>query len=201
MPEKLDALFYQHPDVLLLARQLIGHKLVTKLNNEGITSGMIVETEAYNGIADRASHAYGGRRTNRTEIMYAEGGIAYVYLCYGIHHLFNIVTGAKNNPQAILIRAIQPIDGMPIMLKRRNLKASKPNLSSGPGSAACSLGIKTHHSGLSLTEDAIWIEPYLKFKPHEIQTGPRVGVAYAGDDANNPWRFSLKNNSWVSPAK
>ena len=199
---KLTVEFYQREDVLLISRELLGKILCTNFHNK-LTSGIIVETEAYGGTNDKASHAYGGRRTNRTEVMYAPGGTAYVYLCYGIHHLFNVVTNKKNIPHAVLIRAIEPIEGMDIMLKRRNMKKLLPKLTAGPGILSQALGISINNSGVSLLNNSIWIEksdnnyPFGDFK---IISSPRVGCQYAGEDAKNTWRFKIEGNSWVSSA-
>jgi DNA-3-methyladenine glycosylase len=169
---------------------------MTRIGNDHITGGMIVETEAYAGPEDRASHAYNSRRTSRTEIMFHEGGVAYVYLCYGIHHLFNIVTNVEGIPHAILIRAIEPSDGIDQMLLRRNMKEVSPKLSGGPGTLTQALGIKTTQTQTDLTGEQIWLEDRGFLVPEdEIIAGPRVGVSYAGEDAENPWRFQLKNRS------
>ncbi|HTA28517.1 MAG TPA: DNA-3-methyladenine glycosylase [Bacteroidia bacterium] len=188
---KLKPEFYLRKNVLQITEELIGKFLVT--NFDGVkTSGMIVEAEAYNGAIDKASHAYNGRRTKRNEIMYGEGGVAYVYLCYGIHHLFNVVTNYKDSPHAILIRAIVPIDGIDKILYRRKQKLNK-KISDGPGTLSTALGIKTEHSGLSLFGNKIWIEDRgVKFNKKDIVTSPRIGVDYAGEDAKLPYRFRLK---------
>ena len=199
---KLSADFYKRDDVLLISHELLGKVLCTNFHGK-LTSGIIVETEAYRGITDKASHAYGGRRTKRTETMYAKGGAAYVYLCYGIHHLFNVVTNVEGVPHAVLIRAIQPLDGIDIMLRRRNLKNISNRLTAGPGILSQAMGISVHISGQSLLDKQIWIEnrennnPLKDFK---IISSPRVGVQYAGKDASNPWRFQVENSPWVSPA-
>ncbi len=189
--QKLKPEFYLRKNVLQITEELIGKFLVT--NFDGVkTSGMIVEAEAYNGAIDKASHAYNGRRTKRNEIMYSEGGVAYVYLCYGIHHLFNVVTNYKDTPHAILIRAIVPIDGIDEILYRRKQKLNK-KISDGPGTLSTALGIKTEHSGLSLSGNKIWIEDRgIKFNKKDIITSPRIGVDYAGEDAKLPYRFRLK---------
>lgn len=181
--------FYLRDDVVNLSRELLGKLLCT--NIDGLyTSALITETEAYAGETDRASHAYGGRRTNRTEVMYAEGGTAYVYLCYGIHHLFNIVTGKKNTPHAILIRAVKPVDGIEIMLRRRNKFKVDKTLSGGPGTVAQALGITTAHTGVSLLGKTIWLQDEGIVVPKKkIRTGPRIGIDYAGEDAKRPYRF------------
>ncbi len=193
--------FYTRKDVVKIAKQLLGKFLVT--NFDGIyTAGMIVETEAYAGAADKASHAFGNRRTNRTETMYAEGGTAYVYLCYGIHHLFNVVTNVKDTPHAILIRGIEPADGITDMLLRRGKDKVQPSLTAGPGAMSVALGIKTSHTGLSLLGDEIWIEDRgIKLTTKDIVSGSRVGVAYAQEDALLPYRFSIKGNPFVSKGK
>ena len=197
---KLPADFYQREDVLLISRELLGKVLCTNFHGK-LTSGIIVETEAYAGVTDKASHAYGGRRTKRTETMYAKGGSAYVYLCYGIHHLFNIVTNKENIPHAVLIRAIQPRDGIEIMLQRRNKKKVDQSLTAGPGSLTRALGITVKDSGTLLMDNLIWLEDQnINYTNQDILATPRVGVQYAGKDAQNPWRFQVENSPWVSPA-
>ncbi|MDP6396551.1 MAG: DNA-3-methyladenine glycosylase [Candidatus Marinimicrobia bacterium] len=187
--------FYVRPNVVQIAKDLLGKYLLTRLEDT-VTGGMIVETEAYAGPEDRASHAHNSRRTSRTEIMFHEGGVAYVYLCYGIHHLFNIVTNVEGIPHAVLIRAIEPTDGAELMLRRRNMKEGSPKLSGGPGTLTQALGIKTTHTQTDLTDEQIWLEDRGFLVPEdEIIAGPRVGVSYAGEDAENPWRFQLKNRS------
>ena len=197
---KLPADFYQREDILLISRELLGKVLCTNFHGK-LTSGIIVETEAYAGVTDKASHAYGGRRTKRTETMYAKGGSAYVYLCYGIHHLFNIVTNKENIPHAVLIRAIQPRDGIEIMLQRRNKKKLDQSLTAGPGSLTQALGITVKDSGTLLIDNLIWLEDQnIQIKNQDIFASPRVGVHYAGEDANNLWRFRIKENLWMSPS-
>ncbi len=187
--------FYVRPSVVQIAKDLLGKYLLTRLEDT-VTGGIIVETEAYAGPEDRASHAYNSRRTSRTEIMFHEGGVAYVYLCYGIHHLFNIVTNVEGIPHAILIRAIEPSDGIDQMLLRRNMKEVSLKFSGGPGTLTQALGIKTTHTQTDLTGEQIWLEDRGFLVPEdEIIAGPRVGVSYAGEDAENPWRFQLKNRS------
>ncbi len=189
--------FYTRPDVVQIAGDLLGKHLYTNIDGT-ITSGMICETEAYAGITDKASHAYGGRRTNRTETMYARGGIAYVYLCYGIHSLFNVVTNLPGIPHAVLIRAIIPADGIDYMLKRTEKEKVTKNFGTGPGRVSRLLGIHFRHSGLDLTgkdlltPPAIWIEDCgFNVSAEMISAGPRVGVGYAGQDALLPYRFKL----------
>jgi len=183
--------FFLRDNVVDISRELIGKFLVTKIKGQ-LTSGMIVETEAYNGVIDKASHAYNSRRTARNEVMYGMGGNAYVYLCYGIHHLFNIVTNKEEIPHAILVRAIIPKDGLNVMMKRRKQKKLTRKFSDGPGTTSVALGIKTLHSGIPLSGKQIWIEDRgMEFKKSEITAGPRIGVDYAGKDALLPYRFRL----------
>jgi DNA-3-methyladenine glycosylase len=195
---KLPFSYYLNPDVLFLARDLLGKVLYTQINGE-ITAGIIVETEAYFGIGDKASHAYGYRRTNRTEIMYSQGGVSYVYLCYGIHYMFNVVTSVENEPHAILIRAVEPLEGKEIMERRRNMPAEKAAISSGPGSTAKALGITISLNAKDLDGEEIWIEDHnIRYTPQDIAEVPRVGIAYAQEHALLPWRFFVKGNKYVS---
>ena len=196
--KKLPVSFYQREDILEIAKELVGKVIVTNWNGK-VTSGRIVELEAYNGIIDRASHAFGGRRTNRTEIMYAHGGVAYVYLCYGIHHLFNVVTHSKDVPHAILIRAIEPIEGIAEMLVRTRKKKADYTLTKGPGNVAKALGIVTAHSGYSLRSKELFIaDDGFVVAAKQLRSTARIGVDYAGDDALLPYRFYLKDNLYVS---
>jgi len=189
---RINKSFYLRDDVLQIAKELLGKYLFTNLNNEGITGGIIVETEAYAGITDRASHAFNDRRTLRTEIMYMEGGTAYVYLCYGIHSLFNIVTNKKEIPHAVLIRGIKPIDGMDIMLWRTGKKNKHELNGIGPGNVSKLLGIHFSQSGESLTGNKIWLEDRdIKILSEKIMVGKRIGVDYAGKDALLPYRFRI----------
>ena len=197
--KKLPLSFYQRSNVLQIAKELLGKILVTKW--DGIeTSGRIVEVEAYNGIIDKASHAAGGRRTNRNEVMYGEGGISYVYLCYGIHHLFNVVTNRQETPHAILIRALEPLKGIETMLERTNKKQLDHTLTRGPGNVPKALGISfKHHSGHSLLSKDLFIaEDNFVLNKKDVASSPRIGVDYAGDDASLPYRFYIKGNAFVS---
>lgn len=195
---KLDPEYYLNEDVVGMAKDLLGKVLYTKIGDE-ITAGIIVETEAYFGIRDKASHAYGGRRTNRTETMYGAGGIAYVYLCYGMHHLFNVVTSTENDPHAVLIRGIEPLIGIEIIEERRNMPHTKGAISAGPGSAAKALGIDKAFNAKNLSGDDIWIEDHgIKYNENDIAATPRVGIAYAKEHALLPWRFFVKGNKYVS---
>ena len=195
---KLPFSYYLNEDVIFLAKDLLGKVLFTEIDGD-TSAGIVVETEAYFGIHDKASHAYGGRRSDRTETLYQQGGIAYVYLCYGIHHLFNVVTGIEDAPHAVLVRAIEPLIGKEIMELRRNMPATKPAVSSGPGSAAKALGIDSSFNKKDLTGEEVWIEDHgIRYATDEIAATPRVGVAYAQEDALLPWRFFVKGNKYVS---
>ncbi len=199
--DKLPLSFYTQKNVCTIARSLIGKVLVTSFDRK-ITAGRIVETEAYNGITDKASHAWNGRRTKRTEIMYASGGVAYVYLCYGIHHLFNVVTHEADTPHAVLIRAIEPLVGMANMLARTGKSIMHHSITSGPGNVSKAMGIDKIHTGISLVGNEIYIiDEVTIIKSSQIVATPRIGVAYAGEDALLPYRFILRNNVYVSGPK
>ncbi len=190
--------YYLNPDVAFLAKDLLGKCLVTQFDGK-LTSGMIVETEAYAGVTDKASHAYGNRRTVRTEVMYSIGGTAYVYLCYGMHSLFNIVTNREGIPDAILIRGIVPDEGTGIMLQRTGKDSVTKNFGIGPGNVSKALGIHYSHTGLDITrktlkkkDTGIWLEERgFVVDPGKIQITTRIGVQYAGEDASRPYRFVL----------
>ena len=186
----LDSEFYQHPDVLFLAKQLLGKWLMSKIN-DAVTGGMIIETEAYQGTKDRACHAFNNRRTKRTEVMYQKGGVAYVYLCYGMHNLFNVVTNKRETPHAVLIRALNPTCGIEIMQQRRQIRQST-KLTSGPGMICQALGIDQRHNGHKLTKSPVWIEDRnIVIEEKKILKTPRVNVAYAKKHALLPWRFRI----------
>ncbi|MEN0054767.1 MAG: DNA-3-methyladenine glycosylase [Mucilaginibacter sp.] len=195
---KLTEQYYLGNDVVAISKSLLGKYLFTCI--DGIkTGGYIVETEAYNGVIDRASHAYGNRNTPRTKTMFLQGGIAYVYLCYGIHEMFNIVTSVEGHPQAILIRAVHPTEGIEAMQVRRNMPVVKPTITAGPGSVAKALGISRNINAISLQSDTIWLEDRgLNFTDEQITAGPRIGVAYAKEDALLPYRFYVKGDIYVS---
>jgi len=195
---KLPEAYYQSSDVVALAKDLIGKYLFTEFDGL-ISGGYIVETEAYNGIIDKASHAYGNRNTPRTSTMFMPGGVAYLYLCYGIHEVLNIVTSVEGQPHAILIRAINPTVGLDVMQARRNMAVIKPNITMGPGSVAKALGVSRKINAISLQSDTLWIEDQgLTFPDEAIAAVPRVGVDYAGADALLPYRFYVKGNVYVS---
>ncbi|MBC8035258.1 MAG: DNA-3-methyladenine glycosylase [Chitinophagaceae bacterium] len=189
---KLPLSFYEGSDVVRIARELLGKVLVTCFNGT-VTAGRIVETEAYNGITDKASHAYGGRRTKRTEVMFGEAGRAYVYLCYGIHYLFNVVTNARDIPHAVLIRSIEPLEGADVMTERMNWKKLLRTLGKGPGNVSKALGISTVHTGSSMLSDDLYItDDGYEVSPLKMEISPRIGVDYAAEDALLPYRFVLR---------
>ncbi|MDZ7644487.1 MAG: DNA-3-methyladenine glycosylase [Woeseiaceae bacterium] len=188
-PAKLPASFYRRRDVTTVARDLLGKQLCSRIDGE-VCRLFITETEAYAGVSDKASHAFGGLRTKRTEPLYAPGGLAYVYLCYGIHRLFNVVTGAAGEPHAVLVRAGVAGQGADVMLRRRRRASAGRDLLNGPGKLAQALAISTTHSGISLAGDTLWIEDAgIDIPPDAISTGPRIGVDYAGADAALPYRY------------
>jgi len=183
--------FYKGDDVVGMARELIG-KIIFTRTNDGYSSGMISETEAYAGVVDRVSHAYGNRRTKRTEVMYAMGGRAYVYLCYGVHCLFNVVSNVEDIPHAILVRSIVPLEGTELMEQRRNRKYSSKGFSDGPGKVSEALGIDLSFNGEVLNGTMIGVEDRdVQIPIGQIKAGPRIGVDYAGEDAKLPYRFVL----------
>ena len=196
--KKLPIQFYERKDVLLIAKELIGKIIVT--NFEGtITSGRIIETEAYVGLTDRASHSFGGKRTTRNEHMYSVAGTVYVYICYGMHHLFNVVTNETNLPDAVLIRAVEPITGIDTMLKRTGKPKLDNTLTKGPGNAAKALGISKRHSGKKRDNGEIYIaDDGFKIAETTIGISRRIGVEGSGDAALLPYRFYVKENVFVS---
>jgi DNA-3-methyladenine glycosylase len=183
--------FYSRNDVVEVSRELLG-KVLCSNKHKQVTKAVITETEAYAGATDKASHAYGGRRTNRTEPMFGRGGTAYVYLCYGIHHLFNVVVGDVGVPLAILVRAALPTEGIDLMRHRLNRPDSARIALNGPGILSKALGISTDLTGTSLLENRIWIEDQqIAVRPQDITVGPRVGIDYAEEDATRPYRFRI----------
>jgi DNA-3-methyladenine glycosylase len=190
---KLKSDFYLQSDVVELSRQLLGKVLCSRVNDQ-LTAGIICETEAYAGVEDKASHAYGNRRTRRTETMYMAGGVAYIYLCYGIHHLFNVVTNQEGIPHAVLIRGIIPLEGKELILQRRNASPNHKNIGIGPGKVSQALGLTTAMDQSDLCGDEIWIEERgIIVESEKIISSPRVGVDYAEEDALLPYRFQYLN--------
>ena len=195
---KLSRTFYRRANVLTVARQLLGQVLVVPARNGRRVSGIIVETEAYRGPADRASHAYGGRRTNRTETMYQVGGTAYVYFVYGMYHQFNVVTNLEGIPHAVLVRALEPVEGIEVMRERRHGQPDH-NLTNGPGKLCVALGIDRALDRADLLGDRVWIEEGPRpISPSAIACGPRIGIDYAEGWVDKPWRFWIRGNPFVS---
>lgn len=193
---KLSYTFYSGDNVVKIAKSLLGKFLVTDLP-EGKTSGMIVETEAYSW-RERGCHAFNHKKTNRNAAMFEQGGVSYVYLCYGVHELFNVVTNKKGFAEAVLIRALQPVDGIDLMMDRYKIK--KPNgITSGPGKLTKALGITRAHNLQDLNGDTVWIEDRNhKVKANSIHASARIGMNFHGEDAILPWRFTIKGSTWVS---
>ena len=194
-----DRSFFTDSDVVTLSKRLLGCHLCTRIDGK-ITSGRIVETEAYRGRDDKACHAFNYKRTKRTETMFMEGGHAYVYLCYGIHNLFNIVVNVEGEPDAILIRALEPIEGVDEMLLRRKINKIKPQLTAGPGVLSKAMGIDKSMNNVDLTaiDSPVWIELKEPIEADNIISGPRIGINYAEECIEWPWRFCIKNNDYLS---
>lgn len=189
---RLQKEYFLTEDVVGLARDLIGKWLFTCIDGQ-LAGGIICETEAYKGTGDRASHAFGGRHTRRNDMMYHEGGVAYIYLCYGMHHLLNFVSNKEGIPDAVLVRGIQPTHGEELMLQRTRKRHITPDIGIGPGKVSRLLGLTVADNGLSLVEGKIWIEDRgLQIPCENILATPRIGVDYAGEDARRPYRFVLK---------
>lgn len=193
---KLSESFYQQSDVVPIARDLLGKQLFTKTGKQ-VCGGIIVETEAYSW-KERGCHAYNNKKTQRNEVMFLPGGFAYVYLCYGIHHLFNVVTGTEGTGDAVLIRALEPTIGLEMMQKRMNT-GSPRRITSGPGKLAKALGIDRSFNGKWLQDNDVWLEDTgIKIGTSKIVSSKRIGIEYAGEDAKLPWRFTIKDNPWIS---
>ena len=195
--KKLSREFYARSDVLEVARDLLGKKLVVPANNGSRVAGIIVETEAYRGPEDRASHAWNSRRTRRTETMYGLGGTAYVYFVYGMYNQFNVVTNVEDIPHAVLVRALEPVEGLQIIRRRRGGRSDR-ELASGPGKLCVALGIDRRLDGADLLGRRVWIEEAERISPREIASGPRIGIDYAEGWVAKPWRFWIRDNPYVS---
>ncbi|MEO8819483.1 MAG: DNA-3-methyladenine glycosylase [Ginsengibacter sp.] len=196
--EKVPLSFYQRKDVVKIAKELLGKIVVTNFEGQ-FTSGRIVETEAYVGLTDKASHSFAGKRTSRNEHMYSDAGTAYIYICYGMHQMLNVVTNDKEIPDAVLIRAVEPLEGLEIMARRTGKKINDKTLTRGPGNVGKALGIFKHHSGLYLLDEQIYLlDDHKKIPEENIGVSKRIGVASAGPDALLPYRFYLKGNKYVS---
>lgn len=196
--KKLSRRFYLREDTLQIARELLGKILVVPTDDGERVSGRVVECEAYLGRTDRAAHSFGGRRTARNEIAYGAGGFAYVFFVYGMYFQFNVVTHTIDEPHVVLIRALEPVDGIEIMRARRGKNMPDKNLTSGPGKLTIAMGIDRSFNGADLLGDRIWLEDGKKFSADKIAVGKRIGIDYAGEDVEKPWRFWVKDNPFVS---
>ena len=195
---KLPLSFYQRDNAVLVARELLGKHVYTNIDGQ-LTGGLIVETEAYQGPEDRGSHAYNNRRTPRNETMFSAGGVVYMYICYGIHDMLNIVTGTEGSSHAVLIRAVEPRIGVDIMRERRNVFNEDARLCRGPGALAKALGLVKSHNGISLLDDKIWIEDKgVTIEENDIIASARVGMNFDGPYKTIPWRFYVRGNKNVS---
>jgi DNA-3-methyladenine glycosylase len=194
---KLPRCFYTRSNVVTVARDLLGKLLVVPTADGERVSGMIVETEAYRGPLDRAAHSYGGRRTKRTEPMYAIGGTAYVFFVYGMYYQFNVVTNAAETPHAVLIRAVEPVEGTELMRERRHGQPDR-NLTKGPGKLCIAMGIDRNLDGADLLGEQVWLETGQHARRSQIVSGPRIGIDYAEEWVDKPWRFWIKDNPFVS---
>lgn len=193
---KLPRDFYTRPNVLHVARDLLGKLLVVPKSGKRV-SGRIVEVEAYRGPKDRAAHSYGGRRTRRTEPMFGVGGTAYVFFVYGMYYQFNVVTNIVDTPHAVLIRAVEPVEGIELMRKRRSGQADH-NLTNGPGKLCIAMDIDRRFDGDDLLGKKVWLEEGVKIPRSRIVSGPRIGIDYAAEWKDKPWRFWIKDNPFVS---
>jgi DNA-3-methyladenine glycosylase len=196
-PSKLPREFYTRSNVLSVARDLLGKLLVVPGPQGNRVSGTIVETEAYRGPLDRASHAYGGRRTKRTETMYGLGGTVYIFFVYGMYNQFNVVTNVQDVPHAVLVRALEPVEGIEVMRERRHGQPDR-NLTNGPGKLCIAMGIDRSLDRADLLGNQVWLEAGEKISSRKIASGPRIGIDYAEEWVNKPWRFWVKDNPFVS---
>jgi len=194
--------YYLQPDVVALSRSFLGKYLITNIDGY-LCGGKIVETEAYSHINDKACHSHLQRKTTRTEVMFRRGGVAYVYIVYGFHHMFNMITNEEGKADAVLVRAIEPTLGHEYMMERRNLDQINNRLTGGPGMLSQALAIDRELYGVPLTTgELVWLEDHGEDIPDErVVASPRVGIDYAGEDAQLPWRFRIKDSPWTSKAK
>jgi len=199
MSNKLPREFYIRANVLTVARELLGKLLVIRAGHAGRVSGRIVEVEAYRGPQDRAAHSYGGRRTKRVEPMYGIGGTAYVFFVYGMYHQFNVVTNVVDVPHAILVRAVEPFEGIDFMRRRRGGQPDR-NLTNGPGKLCQAMDIDRRLDGADLLGNKVWLEETEALSRRQIMSGPRIGIDYAEEWKDKPWRFWIKDNPFVSRA-
>ena len=194
---KLPREFYTRTNVLTVARELLGKLLVVPAPDRTRVSGIIVETEAYRGPLDRASHAYGGRRTKRTETMYGIGGTVYIFFVYGMYNQFNVVTNGEDVPHAVLVRALEPVEGIELMRQRRHRQPDR-NLTNGPGKLCIAMGIDRSLDRANLLGNDVWLEAGEEIPLRRIASGPRIGIDYAEQWVDKPWRFWVKENPNVS---
>lgn len=201
-PQKLSASFFQRPDVLRIARDLLGKHLCTNVGGI-LTAGRVVETEAYRHEGDHSLTLHLQRKRQQAQGLHVPGGHAYIYTVYNRQALFNIATHDAEHPDAVLIRAIKPTIGLEAMLHRRGLAAPKRALTAGPGVMSQALGITPALTGLPVTGDVLWFEDHgEEVEATEVVASARVGLEYAGPEASGlPWRFRLRDNPWTSPAK
>ena len=197
MGKKLPRGFYLREDTITVAKDLLGKLIVVPDDSGRRVSGMIVETEAYLGETDRGAHSYAGRRTPRNEVTYGIGGHAYVFFIYGMYYQLNVVTGPVDHPHVVLIRAVEPVEGIEIMRERRGAMKDR-NLTSGPGKLCIALAIDRSLNSENLRGKRIWLEDHRSFTRGEIAVGKRIGIDYAGEDVEKPWRFWVKDNLFVS---
>ena len=197
----LQRTFYQR-DTISVSKALLG-KILVHDSSEGTMAGRIVETEAYRGPEDQAAHSYGGRRTIRNEVMFGQKGHAYVYFIYGMYYCFNITTGViLGKPEAVLIRALQPVKGEEVMAKHRGAPRGKvANLTNGPSKLCIAMGITKSQNKTDLTNPPLYIRDALSVPQKDIVETTRIGVNYAGEWKNKLWRFYIKGNSFVSVKK
>ncbi|MBD0372578.1 MAG: DNA-3-methyladenine glycosylase [Pyrinomonadaceae bacterium] len=197
--KKLAREFYTRSDTLRVARELLGKRLVVPSLTDGVrVSGIIVETEAYMGPEDKGAHSYNNRRTPRTEVMFSAGGVAYVYFIYGMYYQFNVVVNKRDVPHAVLVRAAEPEEGLEVMRERRPGKRDT-EIASGPGKLTIAFGLDRSYNGADLTGERVWIEDVgRRLRASEIAYGPRIGIDYAEEFVDRPWRFWIKDNPHAS---
>lgn len=202
---KLGREFYTRDNTLQIAKDLLGKILVVPDENGARSTAMIVETEAYLGAIDKAAHSFGNRRTKRTETMFGIGGTVYIFFVYGMYYQFNVVAGAVDSPHAILIRAVEPVENVEIMRKRRlaastasNPKMPDQNITSGPGKLCIALGIDKSFDKADLLGEKVWISEHKTIPMSKIAKGKRIGIDYADEFAEKPWRFWIDGNRFVS---
>lgn len=199
MPRKLAKSFYRRKDTLAVARELLGKTIFVRDDEGESASGRIVEVEAYLGIEDKAAHSHGGRKTDRTRVMYRPGGVSYVYLVYGMYHQFNVIVGDEGRPHGVLVRAVEPVTNIEGMRRRRG-EMPDTNLTSGPGKLCIALGIDRTYNEEDLEGPRVWIEDAPAVSAEQIASGPRIGIDYAEEYVEKPWRFWLKQSSFASRA-